>query len=306
MRVYWLLFNPQAPREADVYVCFSVYFLFGRSDIAMHCVVCMKQVPDSSEVRVDRKTNTLIREGVPAIINPYDIHAIEEALRIKDEFGGKVTVISLGPPQAAEAIKKAISYGVDEAILLSDSHFAGSDTLATSYILAQTIEKIQKKETVDLIICGKQAIDGDTAQVGPGISARLNIPLLTYVMKILSVDVEKKEIQIERKLEAEKEISKATLPALITVVKGINELRYASWPDMLRAARYQVPIWTVADLDLDLAQVGLKGSPTMVTKIFPPPLRQGGEIIDSAGKNAKEIAKMLVDKLVPHEIIANS
>lgn len=272
----------------------------------MHCVVCMKQVPDTSEVRVDPKTNTLVREGVPSIINPYDIHAIEEALRIKEKYGGRVTVITMGPPQAKEALKKAVSYGVDEAILLSDRNFAGSDTLATSYILAMAIEKVRQKTPVDIILCGKQAIDGDTAQVGPGISARLEVPLLTYVMKIDSINPETREIQLERKLEAEREIAKSILPILVTVVKDLNEVRYANFPDTLRAARYEVPVWSMEDLNLNQSQIGLKGSPTKVRKIFPPPTRPGGEIIDTANKDPGEIAKMLVDNLIPHEIIANS
>ena len=272
----------------------------------MHCVVCMKQVPDTSEVRVDPKTNTLVREGVPSIINPFDIHAIEEALRLKDKFGGKVTVVTMGPPQAKDSLKRAISYGVDEAILLTDRHFAGSDTLATSYILAKAIEKIQGKEPIDLVLCGKQAIDGDTAQVGPGISVRLGMPLLAYVSKVNNVDMKKKMIEVERKLENEKEVVKAKLPALLTVVKGLNEIRYATFPNMLRAARYDVPSLVMEDLNLDILQIGLKGSPTTVRKIFPPPSRPGGEIIDTEGKSAVDIAKIIVDNLIPHEIIANS
>ncbi|GFP36027.1 electron transfer flavoprotein beta subunit, partial [Candidatus Hakubella thermalkaliphila] len=184
----------------------------------MHAVVCIKQVPDTTDVKIDRKTNTLIREGVPSIVNPFDIHAIEEALRLKDRFGGRVTVISMGPSQARESLKKAISYGVDEAILISDRAFAGADTLATSYVLAQTIRAIGDKEPVDLVLCGKQAIDGDTAQVGPGIATRLGISQLTYVVKIRSIDLEKKEIVVERQLEGGREALRAELPALLTVV----------------------------------------------------------------------------------------
>ncbi len=264
-------------------------------------VVCLKQVPDATEVKIDPKTNTLVREGVPSIINPYDVHAVEEALRLKDKYGGKVTILTMGPPQAEDSLKKAISYGADEAILLSDRKFAGSDTLATSYILAQAIRKLQEKEPVDLILCGKQAIDGDTAQVGPGIAARLGIPQLTYVLKVDEVDPENREIQVQRKLEALREVVRAKLPALLTVEKSLNEVRYASLPNMIKAATFKMTVWGKDSFDLDEAQLGLKGSPTWVSRIFAPPQREVGEILHGGEAAVPE----LVDRLVKSKIIAN-
>ncbi|HWJ04155.1 MAG TPA: electron transfer flavoprotein subunit beta/FixA family protein [Verrucomicrobiae bacterium] len=266
----------------------------------MHFVVCLKQVPDTSEVRIDPKTNTLMREGVPSIINPYDAHALEEALALRDKVGGKVTVLSMGPPQAKESLRKAVSLGADEAILLSDRAFAGSDTLATSYILARALEKINAEQGIDVILCGKQAIDGDTAQVGPGIARRLDMPQLTYVIKVESI--EPGEIQVHRKLEDGTEVVKAKLPALLTVEKELNEIRYASLPNMLRAARYEPLVWGADKFDLDPAEMGLKGSPTSVSRIFAPPGRTGGErimAIDDPGSAAIS----LVEKLFQQNII---
>jgi len=271
----------------------------------MHIVVCAKQVPDTSEVRIDPETNTLIREGVPSIMNPYDAHAVEEAMALKDKYGGKVTVISMGPPQAEEVLRQAISFGADEAILLSDRSFGGSDTLATSYILTTGIKKVDEQEKIDLIMCGKQAIDGDTAQVGPGIATRLGIPQLTYVMDVLEVNQEKGTIKVARKLEGEKEILEAPLPSLLTVVKDLNELRYASLPNKIRAARFKATVWGKDDFEMDLEQMGLKGSPTAVRKIFPPPERGEGEIIPGGTDNPTEAAAVLVEKLVKQEIIAD-
>ncbi|GFP32105.1 electron transfer flavoprotein beta subunit [Candidatus Hakubella thermalkaliphila] len=269
----------------------------------MHSVVCIKQVPDTTDVKIDRKTNTLIREGVPSIVNPFDIHAIEEALRLKDRFGGRITVISMGPPQARESLKKAISYGVDEAILISDRAFAGADTLATSYVLAQTIRAIGDKEPVDLVLCGKQAIDGDTAQVGPGIATRLGISQLTYVAKIRSIDLEKKEIVVERQLEGGREALRAELPALLTVVKELNTSRYQSLPSMIRAARYDPPVWDKDSFDRDPSLLGLKGSPTKVSKVYVPPPREKGGIIAGDPEDPEKTVAELVDKLLECKII---
>ncbi len=271
----------------------------------MHIVVCAKQVPDTSEVRIDPETNTLIREGVPSIINPYDAHAVEAAMGLKDEHGGTVTVISMGPPQAEEVLRKALSFGVDRAILVSDRAFGGSDTLATSYILTETIKKLDREEKVDLVICGKQAIDGDTAQVGPGIATRLGIAQLTYVLEILALDPANKKIKVARKLEGSREILEAALPALLTVVKDINELRYATLPNMIRAARSRAEVWNKDAFDMDPEQIGLKGSPTTVRKIFPPPERQEGEIIPGGMDDPEKAAAILVEKLVKQEIIAD-
>lgn len=260
----------------------------------MHIVVCVKQVPDTTEVRINPETNTLDRSSAPAIINPYDSHAVEEAVRIKEQYGGKVTVLSMGPPNAADVIKRCITLGADEGYLLSDRMFAGSDTLATSYILAQGVKRICQEEPFDLIFCGKQAIDGDTAQVGPGIAGRLGIPQLTYVKTVAAVDPEQREVKVHRKLDEAYEVVVAKMPCLITVEKEINELRYSSLPNMLRAARYQPVVLGAADLDADPVMMGLKGSPTSVTKIFAPTQRNQGEILRG---DDRIVVSQLVDKL---------
>lgn len=266
----------------------------------MHFVVCLKQVPDSSEVRIDPKTNTLMREGVPSIINPYDAHALEEAIRLKERVGGKVTIITMGPPQAKEALKKAISFGADRAILLSDRAFAGSDSLATAYILSRAIEKVNETEPVDLVLAGKEAIDGDTAQTGPGIATRLNFPQLTYVIKV--TDINQETITVHRKLESGREVVEAKLPALLTVEKDLNDLSYASLPNMMKAAAYEPEYWDVKSLDFDLTQMGLKGSPTSVNRIFAPPARSGGNKID-ATKDPQGAAEVVVEKVFQQNII---
>ena len=270
----------------------------------MHAVVLIKQVPDTAEVRIDPKTNTLIREGVPSIINPYDAHALEEALRLKDKYGGKVTVVSMGPPQAAEALKKAISLGADRAILLTDRKFAGSDTLATSYVLAKAIEKIVSNEPVDLVFAGKQAIDGDTAQVGPGVAARLNMALITYIERVEEFNPAEGYVVAVRKIEGKKEYVRAKLPALLTALKGINEIRYATMPDMIRAARYQPEVWGKEQLDVEEAFLGLKGSPTQVWKSFVPQAKARAKVEMLSG-SPEEVAKALAEKLVPLTLVAN-
>lgn len=266
----------------------------------MHIIVCVKQVPDTTEVRIDPETNTLDRSSAPSIINPYDSHAVEEAVRIKEQFGGKVTVISMGPLSAAEVIKRCIALGADEGFLLSDKKFAGSDTLATSYILERAIQKISRGNPFDLILCGKQAIDGDTAQVGPGIAGRLDLPLLTYVKAVVDVDAQQRKITVHRKLDEGYEVVSAKMPCLITVEKEINQLRYFPLPNLLRAARYHPVILGVCDLEADLSMMGLKGSPTSVTKIFAPPQRSGGEIISGDDDRA---VHHLVEKLSENAVL---
>jgi electron transfer flavoprotein beta subunit len=240
----------------------------------MNIVVCIKQVPGTTDVKISEKTNTLVREGVESIINPFDVYAIEEALRIKEKIGGRVTIVSMGPPQAKEAIKEAIAMGADDGILLSDRAFAGSDTWATGYTLSMGINKIN---AYDLIICGKQAIDGDTAQVGPGVAEALGLPFVAYVRKI--EEVKEGYIRCERMMEEGYEVVEMSLPALITVVKEINEPRLPSLKGMMRAKKAEITIWTAQDLNADPANIGLTGSPTQVVKIFSPPQRPGGEMI---------------------------
>ena len=206
----------------------------------MHIVVCIKQVPDSAQIRVHPVTNTIMRQGVPAIVNPYDLFALEEALRLKDQFGGRVTMLCMGPPQAEDALRKCISFGATDAILVTDRAFAGADTLATSYALAAAIRKIHEEQAVDLVFTGKQTIDGDTAQVGPGIAIRLGYQLLTYVSRIPKVDLDGRRIQVERRAEGGVQLLDTTLPSLITMLEGTNEMRFAGMDDMLRAARFPV------------------------------------------------------------------
>ncbi|AFM41861.1 electron transfer flavoprotein, beta subunit [Desulfosporosinus acidiphilus SJ4] len=266
----------------------------------MHFVVCLKQVPDTSEVRIDPNTNTLMREGVPSIINPYDAHGLEEAIRLKEKAGGKVTIVSMGPPQAKEALKKAMSFGADRAILLSDRAFGGSDSLATAYIISTALKKIHETEPIDLVFAGKEAIDGDTAQTGPGIAQRLGFPQLTYAIKIK--ELTDTSITVERKTESGRQIVQAQLPALITVEKELNDIRYASLPNMMNAAAYEPEVWTVDSLPFDLKQMGLKGSPTSVSRIFAPPGRSGGEIMDGT-KDPAGIAASVVQKLLQQNVI---
>mgnify|MGYP005838368163 CR=1 FL=1 len=266
----------------------------------MHAIVCIKQVPDTTDVKVNPETGTLIREGVPSIVNPFDTYAIEEALRLREKFGGKVTVISMGPPQAKEALKEAVAMGADEAILLSDRAFAGSDTWATAYTLANAIRKIGD---FDVILCGKQAIDGDTGQVGPGIARQLDIEQLTYVFKIQEIDFQAKRIQVERLLEEGREVVETRLPALLTVVKDINQPRYPTIMGIRRATRTEIPVWTAADLpDAQADLLGLKGSPTQVVRVFNPPPRSG-QIVMIEGETPQEQAARLADLLLQEKVI---
>ncbi|KUO73271.1 MAG: electron transfer flavoprotein subunit beta [Desulfosporosinus sp. BRH_c37] len=266
----------------------------------MHYVVCLKQVPDTSEVRIDPITNTLMREGVPSIINPYDAHALEEAMRLKEKVGGKVTIVSMGPPQAKEALKKAMSYGADRAILLSDRAFGGSDSLATAYILSSALLKIHETEPIDLVFAGKEAIDGDTAQTGPGIAQRLGFAQLTYAIKVKELN--DKSVTVVRKTESGRQVVQAQLPALLTVEKELNDLRYATLPNMMKAAAYEPELWDVKTLPFDTTQMGLKGSPTSVSRIFAPPGRSGGEIIDGTKDPAGTVASV-VQKIFQQNII---
>ncbi len=259
----------------------------------MNIIVCIKQVPETTEVRINPETNTLIREGVESIINPFDMYAIEESIRLKEKCGGKITVITMGPPQADAALREAISLGADEGILICDRAFAGSDTWATSYTLSGAIKKIGQ---FDLIICGKQASDGDTAQVGPGISTHLDIPQVTYVKKI--EEVKDKTLRVERMMEEGFEIIETPLPALLTVVKEINEPRLPSLKGMMRAKSAKIQIWSQKELDLDSQRIGLCGSPTQVVKIFTPPQRSGGQMLKG---EIPEIAAKLVD-LIKDEV----
>ncbi|MDN3014966.1 electron transfer flavoprotein subunit beta/FixA family protein [Paenibacillus sp. BSR1-1] len=264
----------------------------------MHIVVCVKQVPDTKIIKINPKTNTLDRRSAPAILNPYDAHAVQEAVKIKELTGGSISVLSMGPPQATAVIKKSIEIGADRGYLITDRAFAGADTLATSYALSKALERINKDHPVDMIICGKHAIDGDTGQVGPGIARRMDIPPVTNVIEVTEVNQKEKTVLLKRKLTNGYELIQSELPCLLTVEKEINEIEYSPMPNMIEAARYEPIIWAVSDLEnVDRAQLGLKGSPTIVGKMFTPPRPEGGKKLEgSADEQVSQIMEVLMEK----------
>ncbi|UVK50109.1 electron transfer flavoprotein subunit beta/FixA family protein (plasmid) [Mesorhizobium sp. AR02] len=281
----------------------------------MHIVICIKQVPDSAQIRVHPVTNTIMRQGVPTIINPYDLFALEEALRLRDAYGGEVTVLSMGPPMAEDSLRKALGYGADRAVLLTDRYFAGSDTLATSFALSQAIAKIGETfGPPDIVFTGKQTIDGDTAQVGPGIAKRLDLQQLTYVAKIGSIDLAAREIEVERRCEGGTQMLKSRLPCLITVLEGTNEIRRGSFEDALCAARSQIVKWTAVAAGIeDLTRCGLRGSPTVVKRVFAPTARaEKAEHIETAEKTLRDAADELIAAIftrqppLEHELAFNN
>ena len=253
----------------------------------MNIVVCLKQVPDTTEVRIDPKTGTLIREGVPSIINPDDKSALEEALVLKDQLGGKVTVISMGPPQAEKALREALSMGADEAILISDRAFGGSDTLATSRVLAAAIKKLD----YDIVFAGRQAIDGDTAQVGPEIAEHLDLPQVTYVEKVA---IEGKEVVVRRSLEDGYETIRVKAPVLLTAIQELNVPRYMNIRNIYESFKKEIKVWNANDLEVDKSHLGLTGSPTKVKKSANKEVKGQGEKINMP---AKEAAAYAVAKL---------
>ncbi|AZO19321.1 MULTISPECIES: electron transfer flavoprotein subunit beta/FixA family protein [unclassified Mesorhizobium] len=266
----------------------------------MHIVICIKQVPDSAQIRVHPVTNTIMRQGVPTIINPYDLFALEEALRLRDAHSGEVTVLTMGPPMAEDALRKALTYGADRAVLLTDRYFAGSDTLATSFALSQAIAKIGETfGKPDIVFAGKQTIDGDTAQVGPGIAKRLDLLQLTYVAKIASVDLESREITVERRSEGGMQMLKSKLPCLITILEGSNEIRRGTLDDALRAARSEIVKWSAAGAGIeDLSKCGLRGSPTVVKRVFAPAARaEKAAQIDVTDKTPRDLADELIAQI---------
>jgi electron transfer flavoprotein beta subunit len=269
----------------------------------MLVVACIKQVPDTTQVQIDPVTNTLVREGIPFIVNPYDTHAVEEALRLKAHFGFRVAAISMGPPNAEATLKKALALGADEAVLLSDRAFGGADTLATSRVLSEAIRKLGEREEVGIVFCGKQTIDGDTAQVGPGIATRLGYTQLTQVDAILALDPVARRITVRRKLEGRHETVDAPLPAMITVVRELNRPRYPTVPMRLDAQQSSVTVWDNKVLQLDPGSIGLKGSPTWVSRIFSPE-RQKGELLGDGVTDPSGTANLLVDKLVGSDLLA--
>ncbi len=269
----------------------------------MHIVVCIKQVPDSAQIRVHPVTNTIMRQGVPTIVNPYDLVSLEEALRLKDRLGATVTAISMGPPMAETALRKCLGYGADRAVLLTDRMFAGSDTLATSYVLSTAIERLHEQEPVDIIFAGKQTIDGDTAQVGPGIARRLGVQQLTYVSALTGLDLDSREIVVERRSEGGVQVLSSRLPCLITMLEGTCRIRYADMDSLFRAARAEVEVWSAQAAGItDKTQCGLKGSPTMVRRVFAPSPRTerakilGAEAVDADSAVAEALDTLLAEQ----------
>jgi len=261
----------------------------------MNIVVCLKQVPGTTKVKIDPQTNTLIRQGIENILNPFDTYALEEGVRLKERCGGKVTAVSMGPPQAEEMLREAIGSGADEAILLSDSAFAGADTWATAYTLSKAIGKL---EQCDLVICGRQTIDGDTGQVGPELAEILGLPFVAYVSKI--EEIGDQCIRVRRMIEEGYEVIEMSLPAVITVVKEINVPRLPSLRGLARAKSATIPVWTVGELGADKNMVGLSGSATRVVKIFFPQRVSRSEILqgDLASQVDTLVAKLRETKIL--------
>lgn len=261
----------------------------------MNILVCIKQVPDTNEIKIDPVTNTLIRDGVPSIVNPFDMYAVEMALRIKDQQEVKVVVMSMGPPQAKAALKECLAVGADQAYLVSDRAFGGSDTLATSYILSQAIRAVEAEAgSFDLIFCGKQAIDGDTAQVGPEIAEQLSYPQITFAT---DVSIENGKVRAERETEHGKEIWESTLPVIITATKSAFEPRYPTVRARLASIRTDIPVLALNDISADAERSGLKGSPTKVKKSYVPPRKANGVMIheETVKASADKLAAMLSD-----------
>jgi electron transfer flavoprotein beta subunit len=256
----------------------------------MKIVVCIKQVPGTTDAKIDPETKRIVREGVEATLNPFDTYAIEEAVLLRKKYGGEVIALSMGPERARTVLREAISVGADRGVLLSDRAFGGSDTWATSYVLARLIEKLGG---VDLVLCGRQAIDGDTAQVGPGIAAHLDWRLAAQVMAVDAVT--STSITVRRMHEDGYDVCELDFPAVVTVVKGINTPRIPTLRGRLASEEAEIPVWKPNDIDADLDKIGLDGSPTRVVKAEPPPPRDGAskKISGTSGDCAAELFKEL-------------
>ena len=264
-----------------------------------HALVGIKQVPDTTNIRIDPETNNLIRQGVPTILNPYDAHAVGAAVEWKRKLNGKVTVITMGPPAAVTALRECIEMGADRAILISARQFAGADTLATSYVLTEVTKYIHEQDPIDLLFFGKQAIDGDTAQVGPGVAVRLGLPIVSYAVKIREVNLEQRYVVIERKTENRNEVIKASLPTAMTCEKDIAEIPFASLPDLIYSLRYEPEVWTAENpITFDLAQLGLKGSPTTVFKTGTPERHVAGEVCKVSELGVEWVVQAALDKIM--------
>ncbi|NLW65763.1 MAG: electron transfer flavoprotein subunit beta/FixA family protein [Clostridiales bacterium] len=268
----------------------------------MNMLVCIKQVPDTTEIRIDPVKHTLIRDGVPSIVNPFDAYALECAARIKDKNpDAKITLVCMGPPQAMDALKTCLAVGGDKAYLVSGREFGGSDTLATSYILATAIKKIEETEgKFDIIFCGKQAIDGDTAQVGPEIAEHLDYPQVTYAHEAFA---EGDLVKVKKEVDEGFEMIGVKTPCVITVTKPNFEPRYPSIKSKMAANRKEIPTIAFADLEsiIDSGRIGLKGSPTKVKKTFTPEVKTGGIIIKEDTNEAS--AKVLFERLVADKVM---
>ena len=257
----------------------------------MKIVVCVKQVPDTKEVRIDPETGTMVREGVPSITNPFDLYAVELALMLKDKLADvEVIALSMGPPQAAQALRETIGMGVDDGVLVCDRAYAGSDTLATGYTLAQAIKKIGG---VDLVVTGKQAVDGDTAQVGPGISVNLEYPCVTFIGRLEAAT--EKTLKVARLMETGHDIIEVELPAVVSVVKEIGEARMPSIRGKMKARKWEPTVWSNEQLGIEEERLGLSGSPTQVARIFTPKLRGKGEILEA--ETPADYAELLIKRL---------
>ena len=254
----------------------------------MKIIVCIKQVPDTTDVRINPQTNTLIREGVESIVNPFDMYAIEEAIRLKEKHGGSVTVMTMGAPMAESALREALGLGCDEAVLLTDRAFAGADTLATGYTLAAGINAL---DGADVILMGKQAADGDTGQVGPSVAENLGLVHITDIRKIEGI--EDGAITVARLLEDGYVRMRTRLPVVLTVVKEINEPRLPSLRGKMAAKKAEIKSFTHEQIDVDAQRIGLNGSPTQVVRIFTPPRPTGGKII--TGEVPEAVAELLSD-----------
>lgn len=261
----------------------------------MKIVVCVKQVPEITEVKIDPVTHTLVREGVPSVLNPFDEYAVEEALRIREKHSGEVTVITMGPPQAREVLVKCLAMGADKAILLTDRSFAGADTWATAYTLSLAIRQLE----YDIVFCGKQAIDGDTAQVGPELAENLGIPQITFAKKV-EVDPKARKVVAHRETEEGYEVVECRLPALLTAIKGLNEPRLPTLMGIMSANKKEIKTIPASELDVDIERIGLKGSFTEVVNVFAPEPRGKGTIITESDPStaAKKIIEFLQAKAV--------
>lgn len=267
----------------------------------MEILVCVKQVPDTAEVKIDPEKHTVIRAGVPNIFNPFDQNALEAALQLKDSQGARVTLLSMGPPQAEDVLREGLAMGADDAYLLTDRKVGGSDTLATGYCLAQAVRKVaelQGIEQFDIVLCGKQAIDGDTAQVGPQIATELGIPQITYAAEI---NVDGTTVRVKQQNEEGYIVTEAQFPVLITAVKELNEPRFPTIRGTMKAKKREIPHLSADDIKVDETKIGLKGSPTMVRKIFTPPQRTQGLVIKEEDPNVA--VSVLMEKLTAQKII---